>query len=930
MGMPGETSIAAGSGTIEIRVLGPVDVRRDGADVDVGHTRQRLVLALLVARMGVVTSTNWLIEQLWQDRPPQRARETMWSYLSRLRKLFAGTDVTIERRPGGFMLNAGAAVVDMHRFRELVALARRSGAAADWDAALALWRGEPFADCDVPLLDRLRTTLEPERFAAVLDRNDALLADGGHSRVLPQLRELVEHHPWDERLAGQFMRALDRCGRATEALDHYRALSTRFVTERGTEPGAELAGLHRAILTRGEPRPEPARRPRAVPRQLPGDIHGFAGRAEQLRRLDRLPAARGRAVAVCAITGTAGIGKTALAVHWAHRAAAKFPDGQLYANLRGFDLSGRVVTPAEAVRGFLDGLDVPASRIPSGFDAQTALFRSLVADRRILIVLDNARDAEQVRPLLPGGKDCLVLVTSRDALAGLVVSDAATPLPVTEPPVSDCRRLLANRLGPDRVADTEAADGLIEACVRLPLALSIMAARAATDPELGLAELTERLRDERSALDALDAGDAAADLRAVLSWSYRTLSAAAAGAFRLLGLYPGVNFPATAVAGLLGVPVADARVRIEELEAAHLVERRGTDRYTFHDLLRAYARERVEQETDRAEREAALRRLLDHQLHTALAATHRLNPGRPLIDVAEPTPGAAPVDPADYTEAVAWFLAETGTLIAAVELAADQGFDSRAHQLAWALGDFLCRQGQWNDWVRVQRIGVEAADRDGDLLQQARGHRDLGRAFNSLDRVADAEFHLGEALRLCEEYDGAGPQGSVHSTLARMYNQNGRHELALEHNLKALGYYRRDGQDQGVAVGLNNLGWTYALLGDHAEAIAHCERALDMQTAVGFTVGQSSCLDSLGYVHQRLGKYERAIEYYTRSLELAERGGSERFHRARGLARLGDVNRALGHDESAVGHYREAQAIFVELDHPDADDVAAKLREIGA
>ncbi len=465
---------------VEFRLLGDVEAHIDGRLVEIGHARQRCVLVALLVEANRPVPIDQLIDRVWGDRPPHRARNALSGYLSRLRQVLASAGgVQIVRQPGGCVLKVDPMSVDLHRFHRLVVQARtaeQGKAAALFEQALGLWRGDAFATLDTPWLNLIRNTLDVTRLAAELDRNDIALDRGQHASLLSELTASAAAHPLDERLAGQLMLARYRCGRQAEALEVYKQVRQRLIEELGTDPGKPLQELHRQILAADPALPAvgPAiRSPRGsalspVPRQLPAPLRSFTGRAQELAELDALLTAAGdqpTTVVITAVSGTAGVGKTATAVHWAHRIADRFPDGQLYLDFRGFDPSGVMVTPAEAVRTFLDTFEVPPQRIPASLDAQFGLYRSLLADCRMLIVLDNARDVGQVRPLLPGAPGCMALVTSRNELTGLVATEGAYPLPLDLLTPAEARDLLARRIGPERVeAEPTAADEIVIRC----------------------------------------------------------------------------------------------------------------------------------------------------------------------------------------------------------------------------------------------------------------------------------------------------------------------------------------------------------------------------------------------------------------------------------------------------------------------------------
>lgn len=932
---------------MDIRLLGPLEATdRHGALVPVTSAKQRVVLAALALRVSQVVSVEDLVDFLWEDRPPATARETVRSHVMRLRRvLSASAPASLVTRTPGYVLDLPPDAIDIHRVQALRARAARAaarqdaaGAAALLTDALARWRGSLLADVDSAVLRALHVRAWEDIWLQTMEaRIDADLALGRHGEVLGELRSLTAVHPLRERFRGQLMAALEAAGQRAEALREYQEARRKLVEELGIEPGPYLRQIHQRVLaaesaesaeSAGNAGPVAAPVTAQRPALLPLDVYGFTGRSEQLARLDDLLDLAGEqptAVVVAALSGTAGVGKTALAVHWAHRVRDRFPDGQLYVNLRGFDLSGLPMAPAEAVRGFLDALAVRADRVPRAFQAQVGLYRSLLAGRRMLIVLDNAHDAEQIRPLLPGAPGCLVVVTSRNQLPGLVAGEAAHPLPLDLLPVAEARQLLARRLGADRVdAEPDAVAEIIARCARLPLALVVIAARAAIQPGFPLAALAAELHATRGDLDAFDAGDPATQMRAVLSWSHRALSAAAARLFRLLGLHPGPDLGAPAAASLAGVPVTRVQPLLAELVRAHLLTEHTPGRYAFHDLLRAHAAELTHAQDTEAERRTAQHRLLDHYLHSARVAAQALNPHRDPICPPPPLHGAICEEPSSHGQALAWFTTEQAALLAATAQAADTGFDAHAWQLAWTLADFLDRRGRWHDQVAVQAMALEAALRAGDRRGRACAHGNLGWAYTVLDRPDDARTHFLLALELYGELGEPTGQALVHGNLSTALSWQGRHSDALGHARQALDLYRKAGHRTGQARALNAVGWFHALLGDHREALDHCEQALVLHQEIGDRHGQASTWDSIGYACHHLGRHERAVSCYQRALELFREVG-DRYNEADTLTRLGDTHLALDESDAARRTWRRALAILDELGHPDADGVRSKL-----
>ena len=698
--------------------------------------------------------------------------------------------------------------------------------------------------------------------------------------------------------------------------------------------GAERDRFCRSALEDTDQRPGEetdarAGRRRPVPAQLPADVAGFVGRADQLGRLDKLldGGDRPATVVISAIAGTAGVGKTALAVHWAHQALDRFPDGQLYVNLRGFDPAATAATPAEVVRSFLDALDVAALRVPAGLDAQTALYRSLLADRRMLVLLDNARDADQVRPLLPGTPGCLVLVTSRNQLTGLIAGAGALPLPLDLLDPDEARDLLARRLGMDRIAAEPAAvDQIIERCARLPLALAVVAARAAIQPGLPLAELAAELCHPHDRLDTLATGDAGTDVRSVFSWSYQQLSRPAARLFRLLGTHPGPDLGVSAAASLAGIPPARVRPMLAELTRAHLVTQRVPGRYTLHDLLRAFAGELAATEEPQAERHAAVRRLLDHYLLCAKRADAVLYPTRDAIEPIAPLPGVTVEDIESTGAATGWFTTEYQVLTASVALAVDTSLDPHAWQLVWSMAPFIDRRGL-RDAVALHQIALQAARRLRDLAAQAHSHRRLGQVYALFGEHDEAHAHYERALEVYRRLGDDTNQALVHLGLAGMLDRQGRYRDALHQAEQALARYQASGHRVGHADALNNLGWCHARLGDYETALQYCQRALGLAQELGERLGEALTWDSLGVAYHHLSRHADAIAAYREALALFRDLG-DRYNEAETLLNLGDTYHSSGDTDAAQDHWLAALAIFTDLDHPDADQVRTRLHSM--
>ena len=630
---------------IVLRLLGPVEVRSADAWRQPDRPQLRLVLALMALRSGQVVPVGELIGAVWAETPPRSARASMQVLVTRLRRLLAGTPGSkLERRGEGYRLHLEPDRLDVHRFRSLAKAGRDAAdcrtAVAAFDEALALWRGPALADVPgTAKIEAIRSGLAEEHLSALQDRISAMLGCGLEWEAAAELPGLLARNPLAERLAGMLMVALYRCGQQADALKVFREVRARLVAELGIEPGPELQHMHQRILT-GDPdltapplarvqalppaasaaAPAPAPRvQRVVPRQLPTAPSHFAGRTAELQALTKLVNGgrdAGGTVMISAISGTAGVGKSTLAVYWGHQVAGEFPDGQLYVNLRGFGPSGPPVTSAEAIKGFLAAYQVPSAAIPAGLDTLAGLNRSMLAGTRTLIVLDNARDVDQVRPLLPASPGCLVLVTSRNQLAGLVANEGARLVTLDVLPEAEAHELLVSRLGPSRVrAEHDAVTEVARLCAGLPLALGIAATHAAARPGFALTALAAGLRDGQGRLDALDTGDATGSLREVFSWSHQQLSHSAGRLFRLMSVHPGPDMSVQAAASIAGIAVPDAQRALGELSSASLVAERSPGRYSYHDLLRTYAAEQATDCDGDVEVRAAMNRMLDHYRH---------------------------------------------------------------------------------------------------------------------------------------------------------------------------------------------------------------------------------------------------------------------------------------------------------------------------
>jgi DNA-binding SARP family transcriptional activator len=970
---------------LRVGVLGPVRAWLAERELPPGPPRQQAVLGVLALRPNRVVSRDELVDAVWGQDAPATAEGGVHTYVAGLRRVLEPG--RLRRGPGRVLASAGAGYalrldaghIDAVVFERGLDSGRRlrlsgdlTAAVSALDGALGEWHGTAFAGVPGPFATAERARLGELRSAAAEERADLLLGLGRHEQAVPELAALVAEHPLRERMRGLLMIALYRCGRQAEALQVFHHARQVLDEELGIDPSPELSRVHQQILASdpdlqpgtGRPpspppavaappagRPGPASEPPApaahpAPAQLPLEAPGFSGRHAELNRMlslvtppDRDGAGPGSAgdesgrpapVQIIAIAGTAGVGKTALAIRFARQVAKGYPDGQLYVNLRGFDPSGSAMRPDDALRYFLDAFAVPAQRIPADLDARAALYRSMLDGKRPVIVLDNARDADQVRPLLPGSPGSLVVVTSRSQLTSLVAAEGAVPLSLDVLTDEEALEVLARRLGPEAIAaEPQAAAELIQSCARLPLALSVTVGRAAIRPKLSLAALAAELHDAQSRLEMLDAGDAATDVRAVLSWSYEQLTAAAARMFRLLGLHPGPDVSLPAAASLAGIPRADASAALRELTRAHMVAEHQPDRFVFHDLLRAYASHQAETYDSGADREAAMYRSLDHYLYTAHAGALQMNSVRKPLDLARPAPGAGAEEFSGRGQAQAWFDDETPALLGLLAQVVARGDDRYVWQLAWTLAPFFYRRGRWDDSAGIQSMALRAAQRLGDPVGLGHAHFELGRALINIGRFDTAQPHLSEALELFGRLGDRSREASVHQGFALLFEQQGHWAEALEHAREALALVEEVGPASAVATIENGVGWLCAHLGQYDEALVYCQRALGLQRKAGYRGGEADTWDSLGYTHRKRGDHHEAAVCYRRAIDIYGEIG-DRYHQAGALIDLGDIQLDMADTPAARDCWQQALAILDSMPHEDAGRARAKLRDLEA
>ncbi|GAA0653035.1 BTAD domain-containing putative transcriptional regulator [Kutzneria viridogrisea] len=871
---------------LEFGVLGPVQILLDGRPAPLGGSGVRSLLALLVLDANQVVAFDQIVDALWGEDPPDTARTIVHGYVSKLRRILgtAGGPASILTRPPGYLLQVEPDQVDLHRARTLIAQASGRPAAERAEllrAALRLWRGPVLVDAPLatglPDLDELRLVAVEERVCADLEL-------GKHAEVVGELRRLVEEHPSRERLLSLLMLAQYRSARRIDALVSYRRFQRYASEELGVDPGPELRQLHEQVL-----RDDPAlrlpgtgaHRPLSygtvIPAQLPPASSSFAGRDVELSWMDGLlhagPGGEG-AITLAGLIGPPGIGKSALALTWSHRTAGAFPDGQLFAALRGFDSAQPPTSPAEVLTQFLLALGVPAEAIPLDTDERAALYRSVLAERRVLVLLDDARDSEQVRPLLPAGTGSLVLVTSRRRLDGLVARGGARLLTLDTLSSEAAIRLLDTSGGHQRRGEEiEALRTLARLCGQLPLALRIAAARLAASPQWTVQDLVAELADEQHRLRALDLEDADTSVRGAFDVSYRALHPDLAETFRVLGVHQGPTVTPYLVAALCRTDLVTARRRLRELAGAHLITETRADRFVIHDLLRLHARELAETELTAEQRAELGNRLLDHYLVVADHAHRLIRPPRDSYRPDLPAdPGETPVI-ATADQALRWFDAEWPGLVAAVRFGAAKGLHRRAWQLALCLRSYLYLRGLAADWADLFRLGLASAQAVGDRAGEALMLRGLGNAAELVGGYTEALRNYERAHQIARELGELALQATAEDNLGGIHTELRRYEQAHTHLGRALALYRTLGDQQGEAVALNNLGVLDQDQGRYDSAFDNYQRALGLHRAGGNDEDAARALANLCWVSRQLKRYDEAEGYAREGLRLAQKHG---------------------------------------------------------
>jgi DNA-binding SARP family transcriptional activator len=930
------------------RILGPVELRSGATWTSVKAGKQRALLAMLLLHPGQPVSQDRLIEALWDERPPKRAVNLLSVYVHQLRKQIGDDGVRVlVTRPPGYQAVLEPGELDADLFTELLSEGRQALAnneperAADLLAgALECWQGdEPLADVDAnPMFSTGRARLAESRTEAISLRAEAELACGRPAEVVAQMRDLLRGNSLQEKWWALLMRALRQDGRQAEALEAYDQARKVIRRELGVDPGPELQQLFQRILEADAGGPAGAAgedaQPVPRPQQLPADIADFTGRADQVEQVCALmaedgPGASPGAVRVVVVMGAGGLGKTTLAVHAAHLLKDQFPDGQLYANLLG---ATQPAAPADTLARFLRDLGMDGSRVPLDTEERATHFRTRLADRRMLIVLDDARDAAQVLPLLPGSAAAAVLVTSRNRLPELMGSQVID-LEVLRP--DEAQSLFTGMVGERRVAaEPEAASDVLAACAGLPLAIRIVGARLAARANWTVRTLADRLADEQRRLDEMRVGNLA--VRASFEVSFATLprpqgpgEVDPARAFRLLGVWTGPSISLAATAALLGEPKGAVADALDVLVDAHLLESPHYEEYRFHDLLHVYAADRARTEEAEAERHAAIRRVLNWHLYTAEAACQVISPQRRRVPL-DPPPGL--VNPLEFDvldEALNWCETRRLGLLAATRLAASSGLHEIGWKLPAAVMSFYYRRSHWTDWLTTHDIGLASARALGDRAGEAWMLNNLGICYG-VQHLPEAVGYFEQSLEIYRELDfpDARGQALAANNLATAYFDLHRYAEALSAAQRSLTIQRQAGDRYLEGIMLGVLGGAYRELGRFPEAIEHLLQALEIFRKLGLQDEEADSLGDLGDTYGRLGQLDEAIDRFQDSLTILHATGNTRGEAA-ALRRLGVALNRAGRSDLARGRLNEALLLFRDLgDRTQEEEVRADLAEI--
>lgn len=888
---------------MDFRLLGPVRLHVRGQAVAVGEPRRQAVLAVLLLEAGHTVGVDLLIDRVWGESPPNQVRRSLQAHITRIRRALeqAGPGAArVVRDPGGYRLVVRPDQVDVFRFRQ--ALRDHPTDPGRLSAALELWAGEPLAGLRGDWAERTRRTLRQEHTAAVLAWAEAEIRHGDAASTLTRLTELTGEHPLHETAAATLMRALYAVGRGTDALIHYERVLRALREELGADPGPELAAVHEAVLHHDLPTAGTASAP--VPAQLPADVAGFTGRADVLAELDRLADGTGDEPVLVCLTGTAGAGKTATAVHWGHRVRDRFPDGQLYLDLCGY-APGEPMRSSDALAALLSALLPEGARIPLGEAERAARFRTEVAGRRMLVMLDNAATLEQIRPLLPGTHTCVVVVTSRDSLTGLVALHGARRVAVDRLSVADAVGLLRRLIGARVDDDPETTAELAERCARLPLTLRLAAELAVSRPTTPLSRLVGELRAAQRTLELLSSGgDQRAAVRAVFSWSLRQLGEGTVGAFALLGRHPAPVVDSYVLAALSGCSLDQAQARLDALVRAHLVHPAGADRYGMHDLLKAYAAE-LESVLDEP---ATLDRVYGYYLATVATAMDRLYPAEAVRRPTVASPECAIPALLDADSARDWLDAELPALQTLAAHATAHDLPRHAVTLSALLFRYLDGRHEMAA-LAVHGQARKAARALGDRAAEADVLVAVGGLHMQAGRASPAASDMWAAYTLFGEAGNALGQARALGNVGMIEESAGRYRAAADYYTRALTLFRGLGDLTGQAHQLTRLGTVEARIDRGGEGQEHLREAMALHREAGHRFGEAWVKIGLGELAAHEGGPADSCRLHAEAAALFGRLG-HRGSEAWALDGLGRAEALDGRPVDAAAHHRQALDLF--------------------
>jgi len=906
---------------VDFRVLGPVELRVNGQLYSFGSPKERCVLAVLLYELGQPVATERLIERVWGENLPESPRASLYSYLSRLRKSLkqvAGSDgASLKGRSGYYTLDVAPGAVDLYRFRTLRAQARAIGDSGDDEHAVELlhdaeklWRGTPLAGLTGAWVERVRMGLEEERFATALDRIKVELRLGRHADLVGEISELAAQHPFDQTLVGYHMVALYRCGRQADALEVYRQTHRRFSDDLGTEPGPGLRTLHQRILNEDpelavEP-PTRTRAPNTPPNSLPRDNPSFTGRVAELDKLfgfiDSEPART--SVTVVAISGMAGVGKSALAIHAAHRLSNRYPH-QFYLNLHTHDPIEHPVDAASGLGILLRTLGVPPERIPATVEERATLWRTQIASRHALIVLDDARDPEQIRPLLPGAAGCVVLITCRRRMIELP-GMFWLPLGVLQP--DEATSLFTRVVGAERASDTAAITQVVRLCRYLPLSIHLAGSKFRSRPAWSISDLAARLT--RSQLRVGEVQAEAGEVAASLDLSYRYLTSAQQRLLRRVALHPGVEFSAYLAAAASGDnSLAVTEQALDALLDHHLLEETEPGRFTFHDLIHEYAWHRAHIDDSEPDRRHTINRILDYYLCLADRAVGSVYPFHRKADV-NPTyaPAVMPALSA-RSDSRKWMEVERANMLSIVHYAARSGWSQHVGLLPRLLASFLDAWGYWEDAVSLHRLAVQAWRDASDERSEARALTDLCFVLGRTGRYAEAFQCAHNALAICRKVADRAGEADALDRLGLILWQSSRFHEALSSHEEALAIWRSIKDRRGEADALGHGAISLLHINRYEDALKRMGRALAIYKEIGDVRGEGESLNNIADVQQCLGFYEEALDHYRQAL-IISRAQGDRQGEAIQFNNIGNVCQHTGRYDESVEYYREALAIY--------------------